>query len=120
MGSAACAATASGARRAYHQSANVDQSDIMPAPVIRAMMSDTTMAIARSTGPTGTVTGRPLMTMTPPEPSSPNVVGFSARNAPYNAAKVAAVNTANSVVSMFNVLQNTSAYPSDPNQSASM
>src|SRR3954449_510532 len=118
MGSA-CGTAGSGAPRAYHQSANVGQSDIMPAPVIRAMMSDATIAMARSTGPTGTVTARPLMIMTRPEPSSPKVVGFSARNAPYNAANVAPVNTAKSVASMFSVLQNTSAYPSDPNQSAS-
>ena len=81
MGSA-WGAPESGAPRAYHQSANVGQSDIIPAPVTSAMMTDTAMAMARSTGPTGTVTGRPLMKMTPPEPSSPNVAGFSARNAP--------------------------------------
>ena len=91
----------------------------MPAPVTTAMMNDTTMAMARSTGPTGTVTGRPLMTMTPPEPNSPNVVGFRARNAPYNTANVAPVNPANSAAWRFSVVQNTSPYPSDPNQSAS-
>ena len=91
----------------------------MLAPVTSAMTSDTRIAMARSTGPTGTVMGRPLMKMTPPEPSSPKVVGFSARNAPYNAANVVPVNTANNMASMFSVVQNTSAYPSDPNQSAS-
>src|SRR5262245_45499413 len=119
MGSAACGAAESDAPRAYHQSANVGQFDIMRTPVNTAMMSDTTNAMTRSAGPTGTVTGRPLMKMTPPEPGAPNVAGFSARNAPYNTANVAAVNTANSAAWMFSVVQNTSAYPSDPNQSAS-
>ncbi len=91
----------------------------MPAPVPKAMMSDRTSAMARSTGPTGTVTGRPLMIMTGPEPSSPNVAGFRARNAPYNTVNVAPVNRASNVAWMFSVVQNTSAYPSEPNQSAS-
>ena len=50
-------------------------------------MSEMTSASKRSTGPTGSDTGWPLMTITLPNPRSPNRGGFSARNAPYRMQK---------------------------------
>ena len=104
--------------RPYHQSAMVDQSDDSPTATPKAMIADTAEAARDSTGPIGSVTGRPLMMMRPAF-NSPKPGGFNQLNAPMRTANVATPAAVKTAPWMFSVFQNTSRYPSAPNHNAS-
>ena len=93
----------------YHQSAMVGQSDDSPAAAPRAMTADANDASKESTGPIGSVTGRPLMMMLLPN-RSPKPGGFSPWNAPMRTANVAIPAAAKTVPWIFSVFQKTSRY----------
>ena len=68
----------------------VGHSLMRPTAVPSATIAARSTAMIERTGPTGSLTGRSLMMMTPSLPISPNLAGLSARKAPYTAMKVAA------------------------------
>jgi len=84
----------------------VDHCAIIPAPVAKAISSEATIAISRSTGSTGSLIGCPLIRIGKPV-SSPRRGGFNATNDPYRMTNVASVNVLKTVACRFSVFQKT-------------
>ena len=91
---------------------------MIAAPVAAAITNEPPSATRRMTGSTGSFIGWPLIRIGSPA-SSPSLGGFSARNAPYRIRNVATAKKVNVWPWSRRLVQNTSATPSDSNQSAS-
>ena len=104
---------------AYQKSASVGHSADIAPPVAAAMTSETPRAMRRNTPSTGSFNGCPPMTIVWPLGKSGRCARFKARNDPYKTRNVTAVNAAKIPHCRPSFFQNTSAYPSDANQSTS-
>src|ERR1700733_5784078 len=82
------------ARGAYQKSASVGHSDIMPAPVTRAMISDPTKASKRNAGSAGRLTGCPPKKIVWLLGKAGRCARFRAANDAYRTKKVAAAKSA--------------------------
>ncbi len=110
--------TAPDAAGACQYTAKSCQSAIIAVPVPAATTNAPAAAISRNTGSTGSLIGCPLMRIGRPA-SSPSRAGFNNRYDPYRTRKVTRKKPVKISARRLSVFQKTSAYPSDPNQSAS-